>query len=70
MKTLTWILLYGVIILLELPTLIKDKKKKELTVYSLFIGLSLAVSLLLSFGIKIPSIDGYIGEIVKSITGG
>lgn len=70
MTILTWILLYGLIIILEVPDFIKQKKRRELTVYSFFIGLSFALSILIAAGVKIPSIDGYIGELVKSITGG
>lgn len=69
MNIFAWIVLYGIIGFFEISSLVRNKKKKELTMYIVAITSALALSIILALGVKIPSFDLYIGQIVSSITG-
>ncbi|WP_425449395.1 hypothetical protein [Dethiothermospora halolimnae] len=69
MITVLIILGYGLLIMLELPPLIKRKKKKELALYSVMMGCAFLISILLSVGVEIPSPAKPIEKIVMSILG-
>lgn len=69
MTTVGWIVLYGIIGFVEISSLVKNKKKKELTMYIVAFTLALALSIVISLGVKLPSYDLYIGQIISSITG-
>lgn len=63
------ILIYLIICYFELIPIIKRKQKKEASFYLIAILLSFSVSLLLSFGIKIPSPLKYIKALILIIIG-
>lgn len=46
---------YILIALLQIPSLIKQKYWRELTVFSIFLSLAFVFSLLLILGVEIPS---------------
>jgi uncharacterized membrane protein YeaQ/YmgE (transglycosylase-associated protein family) len=69
MSILAWIILYGIIGFFEISNLVKNKNKKELTIYIVAFTSALALSILLTLGVKIPSYDVYIGQLIRSITG-
>jgi hypothetical protein len=69
MRILAWIILYGIIGFFEISNLVKNKNKKELTIYIVAFTSALALSILLTLGVKIPSYDVYIGQLIRSITG-
>lgn len=61
------ILIYLIIGLLEILPLIRQKQKKELIIYSVLFSGAFIMSLLLSFGIELPSPAGPIETVVKAI---
>ncbi len=63
------ILAYGIIGVIELIPLIKEKKMKEIILYSVFFSAAFVISLLLSLGVEIPSPAGPIEKVVKGIIG-
>lgn len=69
MSIFAWIVLYGIIGFFEISSLVKNKKKKELIMYIVAITSALTLSIILALGVKIPSYDLYIGQIITSITG-
>ena len=69
MKIVSWIILYGFIAFFEVSSLVKKKNKKALTMYSVLISLAFVLSMMLAFGVKIPSFNLYIGQIIRSLTG-
>lgn len=52
----------------EMISLLKEKKKKELIAFTLIMSFAFIISMLLIFGVKLPSFDRFIGNIVTSIT--
>ncbi|WP_066502134.1 hypothetical protein [Abyssisolibacter fermentans] len=63
------ILAYLIIGLLEIIPLYKQGDKKELIVYCTLFGFAFVLSLLLSFGVKIPSPANGIRVAVEAIIG-
>lgn len=49
------ILLVIVVVLIDVPTMWKNKQKKELIVYSVLLSIGVTLLILLAVGIKIPS---------------
>jgi len=68
MNTLTWLALYAAIIIAELTPMLKQRQRKNIIIYSAFIGVSLLISLLISLNVRLPSIDLFIGKLVISLT--
>lgn len=63
------ILVFFIIAWAEMVPLYKNKKKKELTVYSVFFCTAFILSMLISFGVEIPSVAKGIKVIVEAIIG-
>jgi len=63
------IILYLIFISFEAINFLREKRKKELYVYSIFMMFSLIISLLLVRGVNIPSYDKFVGKIISSIFG-
>lgn len=61
-------LIYIVVLVVEIIPLYKQNKHKETVVYAIFIGVSYVITLLLSFGVEIPSVNLLVEKIVMSIT--
>jgi len=68
MITLAVTLVYILFTVFEAITLSKEKKKKELIAFMVIMSCAFIISVLLTFGVKIPSFDRFIGDIVISIT--
>lgn len=62
-------LLYAVIGFSEIYPLVKNKRKKELVLYSVTFSAAFILSLLLSLGVKVPSPAKPIEEVVKFFMG-
>ena len=69
MNVLVLIIFYLIFIFIEVLNFIREKRKKELYVYSIFMLFSFIISLLLVLGISIPSYDRFIGKVIFSIFG-
>lgn len=54
-KIIAILLVTAVIAMIDTPTMWKNKQKKELVVYSLFLFIGVTLLILLAVGIKIPS---------------
>lgn len=61
------ILIFTIIALVEIKPLYKNKQKKELILYSILLASSFILSILMSFGIKLPSVSSFIKVIVDHI---
>ena len=48
------LVIYSIIIIIEMKPIIKSKKRKNIILYSIFMGASLIINLILSIGIAIP----------------
>lgn len=54
-KIIGILLVTAVIVMIDVPTMWKNKQKKELVVYSLLLFIGVTLLILLAVGIKIPS---------------
>jgi len=63
------LILFLLVGFLEIFYLYKQKQKKELALYSVMIIAALTISLLLSYGVKIPSPAKPIKQIITTIIG-
>jgi len=63
------IIFYLIFISFEAMNFVREKRKKELYVYSIFMLFSLVISVLLVRGVNIPSYDKFVGKIIFSIFG-
>lgn len=61
-------IVYVLFSVFEIISLSKEKRKKELIVFTVIMAGAFIVSMLLVFGVKLPSFDRFIGNIVTSIT--
>ncbi len=52
----------------EMIPMIKAKKKKELIAFTVIMSCAFIISILLTFNVKVPSFDRFIGDIITSIT--
>lgn len=69
MNVIVLIIFYLIFISLEVINFVREKRKKELYIYSIFMLFSFIISLLLVRGVKIPSYDKFIGKIIYGIFG-
>lgn len=61
-----WVIaVYVIIAAIDLPYLIKNKKTKELVVFSMIFVLGLVVGILVALQVPIPSVVKPIDELVK-----
>lgn len=61
-------IIYAGFAFFEIISLKKTNKKKELIAFVIFISIAYIISLLITFEVKIPSINRLIGDLVTSIT--
>lgn len=61
---------YVAVAFLEITPLKRAGDKKKIALYSVVWLAAFAVSLLIAFGVKLPSINRAIGDLILSITGG
>jgi hypothetical protein len=61
-------IVYVLFSVFEIISLSKEKRKKELIVFTVIMSCAFILSMLLIFGVKLPSFDRFIGNIVTSIT--
>ena len=61
---------YVAIAILEITPLRRAGDKKKIALYSVVLLAAFAFSLLIVFGVKLPSINRAIGDLILSITGG
>lgn len=69
MNVIALIIFYLLVSSLGVLNLIKEKRKTELYIYSIFMSFSFIISLLLVLGINIPSYDKFVGKIINMIFG-
>lgn len=55
------------VILFEVPGLIQKRYWRELVAFSVFLCLSLILSLLLAMGIELPNVTAAIGRFIKAL---
>jgi len=54
-KTLAILFVTAIVIMIDVPSMWKNKQKKELIVYSVFLFIGVTFLILLAIGVKIPS---------------
>lgn len=69
MNVVVLIIFYLLFISFEVLNFVREKRKKELYVYSIFMSFSFIISLLLVLGINIPSYDKFVGKVIYGIFG-
>lgn len=55
LKTLAILIVTAVLVLLDVPSMLKNKQKKELVVYSILLFMGVGCLIMLAVGMKIPS---------------
>lgn len=70
MMILVIIAFYIAIAFLEITPLKRNGETKKIVLYSFVLAAAFAISLLIAYGVKLPSINRVIGDAVLSITGG
>lgn len=65
LKVILVIIIFTVIGISEIVPLVKENKKKELTIYTIFFSLSFGLILLYSLEVKLPQISKGIDAVVK-----
>ena len=60
---------YSLVAFLQISSLKKSADTKKIIIFSLVLTAAYVISILLVFGIKIPSINRAVGDIVLSLTG-
>lgn len=68
MVTAAVIVIYILFAVFEIIPLLKQNRKKELVAFAIIMSCAFIISVLLTFDVKIPSFDRFIGDIVTSIT--
>jgi len=63
------IFMYGIIAFIELVPVYNKNQKKEVTAYMVLLSVALILSILIHFGVEIPSASKTIAKIVKFILG-
>lgn len=61
---------YAAVAFLEITPLKRNGENKKIALYSIVLLAAFTVSLLIALGVKLPSINRAIGDLVLSITGG
>lgn len=61
------VLVYGLIVLLDIVPIYKDKPKKDFWVSTSLLTVSFIITVLLSFGINIPSPAGPLKQLINMI---
>jgi len=67
MVTVIVILLYSFVIIFDFLPILKDRDKKQVFVYGLFLTASFCVLILFSFGIRCPGPSDQITAVVEKI---
>jgi hypothetical protein len=62
------ILVATVIIMIEVPSLLKKKQKKELIVFSILLFIGVGLSIVRAFGVNIPTPIDFLAFILKPIS--
>ncbi|HHV06999.1 MAG TPA: hypothetical protein GXX69_02115 [Firmicutes bacterium] len=62
------ILIYLAVIAFEIPKLVREKKWRDLVVFSLFMLLAVGLSLPMAMGVEIPNPTRYITRILAPIS--
>jgi hypothetical protein len=65
LKVILVIIIFTLIGISEIVPLVKENKKKELTIYTIFFSLSFGLILLYSLEVKLPQISKGIDAVVK-----
>lgn len=60
---------YALFAVFEIVSLKKTKQKKELIAFCIIFLIAYVISMLLAFGVKIPSFDRMIGDLIMPLTG-
>jgi hypothetical protein len=68
MVTVAVIVIYILFAVFEVIPLAKQNRRKELVAFTVIMTCAFIISVLLSFNVKIPSFDRFIGDVVTSIT--
>lgn len=69
MNIIILIIFYLLFISFDVLSLVREKKKRKLYVYSIFMSFSFIISLLLVLGINVPSYDKFVGKVIYGIFG-
>ncbi len=67
MVTVIVILLYFFVVMFDFLPILKERSKKQIIVYGLFLGASFCVLILFSFGIRCPGPSNFITAVVEKI---
>ena len=65
LKSLGILLIAAVIVRIEVPTLLKNKQKKELIIFSSFLAIGIAMSMTIGFGKTIPNPAEFLSFVLK-----
>lgn len=55
LKSLAILLATAVIVMFDVPSMVKNKQKKEIVIYSILLFIGVSFLILLAVGVKIPS---------------
>ena len=61
-------IVYATFAIFEILSLKKTNRNKELIAFSITISFAFIISMLITFDVKLPSINRFIGDLVYSIT--
>lgn len=64
------IVFYIAVAFFEITPLKRNGESKKIVLYSFVLVAAFAISILIAYGVKLPSINRVIGDVVLSITGG
>lgn len=60
---------YAIFAVVEIVSLKKSKQYKELIVFCVIFLISYVISMLIAFGVKLPSFDRMLGDIIMPLVG-
>lgn len=60
---------YALFAVFEIISLKRSKQKKELIVFCAIFFISYVISMLIAFGVKIPSFDRMLGDLIMPLVG-
>jgi len=69
MKIAIIIILYVIVTIPSIISLKNKNKNKEIKIFSVLIATGLILSLLITLGVDIPSVDEIVGDLVLSMLG-
>jgi xanthine/uracil permease len=68
LNSLGILLISAVIVWIEVPTLLKNKQKKELIIFSVFLVIGIGMGMTIGFGKTIPNPTEFLSFILKPLS--